>query len=61
MKNFTIPPIISTLIGVALIIVIRLPLFNHESTVVLAIQALGFFIAVIGFAGLIGKLLKKKQ
>ena len=58
MKNFSIPPYVTLVIGVALMILGWLVL---EGVIPQFFGFLGFILTVIGFAGVIGKLFKKAK
>ena len=59
MKNVSIPPQISLIIGIILVIIARI-ILNTKETIPQFVQFLGFILAIIGFAGLLGKLFSKK-
>jgi len=59
MKNISIPPQISLIIGIVLIIIARI-ILNTEETIPQFVQFFGFILIIVGFAGLLGKLFSKK-
>lgn len=59
MKNINISPSISLITGIILIIIVRV-LLNTQAVIPQAIQFLGFILVILGLAGLIGKLFRKK-
>ncbi|MDO8558805.1 MAG: hypothetical protein Q7R84_00530 [bacterium] len=60
MKNINIPPHISLIIGAILIIIARTVL-NTQGVVAQFIQFFGVIVVVVGVAGLIGKIFRKKK
>lgn len=59
MKNINIPPYTSLITGIILIIIVRV-LLNTQAVIPQVIQFLGFILVILGIAGLIGKLFRKK-
>ena len=60
MKNINIPPYITLIAGVILIAIAR-TILNTQAVIPQFIQFLGFILVVIGIAGFIGKLVRKKH
>lgn len=60
MKNINIPPYITLATGIALIVIVQIAL-NTQATIPQFIQFLGFILVVVGFAGLLGKLFRKRS
>lgn len=60
MKGLNIPPHITLIIGIVLVIIMR-TVFNTESTIPGFIQLFGVVLVFIGLAGLIGRLFRKKK
>lgn len=59
MKNISIPPKITLASGIILIVIVRI-ILNTEQVISQAIQFLGFIFVIIGIAGLLGRLFRKK-
>jgi len=59
MKNINIPPHISLIVGIILMVIFR-TLLNVKGVIPQAINLLGFILVILGIAGLIGKAFRKK-
>jgi hypothetical protein len=59
MKNINIPPHITLIAGIILIIIAR-TILNIQAIIPQFIQFLGFILVIVGFAGLLGKIFRKK-
>lgn len=60
MKNLNIPPHVSLIIGIILIVIARV-ILNTQGIIPQFIQFFGMILAIVGIAGLIGKIFRKKK